>query len=152
MHDFEQFSHCFAPFWWVHFRNSTPLGGGCYIHLTKEANLLKYNTIQQTKNQLFWNRHTIISSIWCNDISFKRKSDKALTPFGFWLFSKFDYPLKLHHTQTYELPCSCRKVFDYPLKLHHTQTVGFVVAANCWFDYPLKLHHTQTLTLPVNTE
>ena len=36
-HDFEQFSHCFAPFWWVHIRNSTPLGGGCYIHLTTEA-------------------------------------------------------------------------------------------------------------------
>jgi hypothetical protein len=37
MHDFEQSLHCFVPFLRVHIRNSTPLGGGCYIHLTTEA-------------------------------------------------------------------------------------------------------------------
>ena len=39
-HNFEQFLHCFTPFSRVHIRNSTPLGGACYIHLTKEAYFL----------------------------------------------------------------------------------------------------------------
>ena len=34
----------------------------------------------------------------------------------------FDYPLKLHHTQTIRDEESTSKEFDYPLKLHHTQT------------------------------
>ena len=46
-HDFEQFSHCFAPFSRVHIRNSTPLGGDCYIHLTTEAS---YNAHHFTTN------------------------------------------------------------------------------------------------------
>ena len=56
----------------------------------------------------------------------------------------FDYPLKLHHTQTNRLCLASRLKFDYPLKLHHTQTVLGVKYYRLWFDYPLKLHHTQT--------
>lgn len=36
-HGFERFLHRFAPFCRVHFRNSSPLGGVYYIHLTTEA-------------------------------------------------------------------------------------------------------------------
>ena len=57
----------------------------------------------------------------------------------------FDYPLKLHHTQTLNDNCGQRIMFDYPLKLHHTQTPVLAVLAAREFDYPLKLHHTQTL-------
>ena len=34
--------------------------------------------------------------------------------------------------------------FDYPLKLHHTQTLSNLGDFDYLFDYPLKLHHTQT--------
>ena len=34
--------------------------------------------------------------------------------------------------------------FDYPLKLHHTQTDSMIDFILSKFDYPLKLHHTQT--------
>ena len=59
----------------------------------------------------------------------------------------FDYPLKLHHTQTRSVWLSNLKEFDYPLKLHHTQTKCGNVALSRMFDYPLKLHHTQTSNL-----
>ena len=36
-------------------------------------------------------------------------------------------------------------MFDYPLKLHHTQTPTIFVMTSKRFDYPLKLHHTQTV-------
>ena len=35
---------------------------------------------------------------------------------------KFDYHLKLHHTQTNSEDVPKEKKFDYHLKLHHTQT------------------------------
>ena len=35
---------------------------------------------------------------------------------------RFDYPLKLHHTQTRKIGITQCVLFDYPLKLHHTQT------------------------------
>ena len=57
---------------------------------------------------------------------------------------KFDYPLKLHHTQTVFQTVQTAPAFDYPLKLHHTQTSGVPQLHRSRFDYPLKLHHTQT--------
>ncbi len=62
-------------------------------------------------------------------------------------YSVFDYPLKLHHTQTLLSDCRRALLFDYPLKLHHTQTDAPVLAFSVMFDYPLKLHHTQTSNL-----
>ena len=59
---------------------------------------------------------------------------------------RFDYPLKLHHTQTRMGENQPRLWFDYPLKLHHTQTNPLSVIPSALFDYPLKLHHTQTLS------
>ena len=56
----------------------------------------------------------------------------------------FDYPLKLHHTQTTDIHAQRHLQFDYPLKLHHTQTIGKRIEEIKEFDYPLKLHHTQT--------
>ena len=58
--------------------------------------------------------------------------------------AEFDYPLKLHHTQTRRLFRRTARRFDYPLKLHHTQTYPVWVEGVQMFDYPLKLHHTQT--------
>ena len=40
-----------------------------------------------------------------------------------------------------------RVSFDYPLKLHHTQTINQSKTGKQKFDYPLKLHHTQTETV-----
>ena len=57
---------------------------------------------------------------------------------------RFDYPLKLHHTQTYPVWVEGVQMFDYPLKLHHTQTTSILQNKILQFDYPLKLHHTQT--------
>ena len=57
---------------------------------------------------------------------------------------EFDYPLKLHHTQTLSPILHKRELFDYPLKLHHTQTNITEISFRLKFDYPLKLHHTQT--------
>ena len=59
-------------------------------------------------------------------------------------FNEFDYPLKLHHTQTPVVSSPSGGQFDYPLKLHHTQTINLIIASLLTFDYPLKLHHTQT--------
>ena len=56
----------------------------------------------------------------------------------------FDYPLKLHHTQTGDSVGGISVGFDYPLKLHHTQTEKENTVLQVGFDYPLKLHHTQT--------
>ena len=65
--------------------------------------------------------------------------------------SKFDYPLKLHHTQTSDHSSSFNASFDYPLKLHHTQTSLAEENGGSLFDYPLKLHHTQTLLMTCGT-
>ena len=59
----------------------------------------------------------------------------------------FDYPLKLHHTQTTDIHAQRHLQFDYPLKLHHTQTSFTENNHVRRFDYPLKLHHTQTSNL-----
>ena len=60
------------------------------------------------------------------------------------MYYMFDYPLKLHHTQTKSSAGRGLPQFDYPLKLHHTQTSRRIQETFLTFDYPLKLHHTQT--------
>ena len=53
MHDFEQFLHCFTPFSRVHIRNSTPLGGACYIRLTMEPHIFNFlSTVKRINNVL----------------------------------------------------------------------------------------------------
>ena len=79
------------------------------------------------------------------DYPLKLHHTQTLSRFLFFL-RQFDYPLKLHHTQTTTTGSDTAAVFDYPLKLHHTQTFNHFSAVLQWFDYPLKLHHTQTKT------
>ena len=45
------------------------------------------------------------------------------------IFFTFDYPLGLHHTQTFDMQLTQLVSFDYPLGLHHTQTAGHLNAA-----------------------
>ena len=66
---------------------------------------------------------------------------------NFFFSLEFDYPLKLHHTQTNPRIFAKYGRFDYPLKLHHTQTQPKTEREKAQFDYPLKLHHTQTSNL-----
>ena len=86
--------------------------------------------------------------------SWERLGNFVLLPYEITLFSNTDtgvadlmefyYLMKLHYSQTSDLPANAISVFYYLMKLHYSQTVHKMKSNSLKFYYLMKLHYSQT--------
>ena len=57
---------------------------------------------------------------------------------------KFEFPMKLHCSQTIFGGRDIQQLFESPMKLHCSQTTRAAFVAAALFESPMKLHCSQT--------
>ena len=61
----------------------------------------------------------------------------------------FDNHMKLHYSQTSNVPTQYGLEFDNHMKLHYSQTIICAGNGSITFDNHMKLHYSQTIWIPI---